>query len=519
MSSASLSGSKGAIRIGGPVKQMGMPSEEMPPQQPAGGSTGFVVLMLVLACVTLGIDILTDPAVSDSLYGAIGMCPYATIALGLFTVYRNTRGEFARLLLPSGTAPMVLMAIFGVRPLLYTIDENFVFHGWSTLEGARIACQAGLLFMIAFVVGYTIWESYSKKEAESDKPVSRAAPSLILGNYAIGRVAPVVLLLLLLWYVLYVLWTGRPDIVIVLLAGRSQMSRQLLSGAPAVLSLLPVCAGILLCYTRMLYERVKHYTFIQELMWWGLVLLAALPALGQGTRRFQIPVVVAAGFAVLSRQRFPAQNAIAFSLAGVTFLILAATPFIRSAGARREGESVFSALQRYIEEEGVSGVLDQFFLSYDTEMFDYVSWMAIHIGKSVEYGFGRSGILDFIVNPLPAGMLIDELWSDTLLIQMTGLDCTNGPCPVPSVVGVAYADFGLISVLLAGVTLGMLSMQVEQMYGGRDVEMLFFTVVIAFGTVITRGSAAISASLAAQCFIVCLIFWWFLLRPKTESRM
>lgn len=474
------------------------------------------VVALLPALAALAIDVATDPAVSESVYSAIGFCPYVTLLLGGLFLYRNCRGDFSRLLLPSGTIPMILMAIFGARPLLYNIDDNFVFHGWVTVEGARGACQAGLLFLICFIAGYAVW---APRDASSTPScITKSQRSLYLERYAIGRVAPAVLLLLLMWYVLYVLWTGRPDIITVLLAGRSASTSKLLAGAPALFALLPVCAAVMLCFARILYERAARFTLTQEVVWWVFIVFAALPAIGQGTRRFQIPVLVAAGYTLLCRQRFPGQNAAAFSLAGLGFVVMATIPFVRSAGSRRDGESVVDALQRYINEEGVNGVFDQFFLSYDTEMFDYVSWMTLNVDVTMEYGLGRSTVLDFLLNPLPAAVMPGESWSNSLLISMTGLDCATGPCPVSSVVGVSYADFGMLSVLLVGLALGGAASWTEGLVNGNDLAVLGFITATAFATVVARGSAATVASLAVQCWFVVLVFWFFMLRPSHKEK-
>jgi hypothetical protein len=182
----------------------------------------------------------------------------------------------------------------------------------------------------------------------------------------------------------------------------------------------------------------------------SLVMVSAL-----GTRRFMIPAVLMPICAALIRR--PAKLRLWHLAVGfLGLLFVAIVPMVRSAGARLPGENLLTASLRYASEQGIGGILEPIFASYDTEMLDYIALASsrIHSGW-LSLGLGRGTLLEFILRPLPGSMLSHPAWSDEVLINLWGgTGCGNPYCPVASVAGVTYFDGGYPLVIVGSLAFG-----------------------------------------------------------------
>ena len=196
------------------------------------------------------------------------------------------------------------------------------------------------------------------------------------------------LLIMVVWLAA-IIYYGGANFLTVLFAGRSRAVDRLYGFLPVAIPVLPVASAAVAAYGRLCTEEGWGMSGLRRAQYWLVIAMCAAPSLGVGNRRFIIPVLIA-GLIGSFRSTSEKKLGLLPALAGVgVFLLLAVLPFVRSAGSRAESADVPGAVADYSSQQGLQGVLNNFFVSYDTEMFNYIAYVAPRLGDSLPYGYGR----------------------------------------------------------------------------------------------------------------------------------
>ncbi|TFD83906.1 oligosaccharide repeat unit polymerase [Cryobacterium lactosi] len=440
--------------------------------------------------------------------------PTLTVFVGLTAWLLTTRFRQGRLVSPFSVSMLMLVAIFGARPLLMLSTSTYDFYGFDVVSGFEDAAIIGFVAVVCLAAGNLFGAIMGRQRAgvartnpnrlnqpsEFEKPQPRLLP-------AVSAIAAVSVLGI--WIIAMIVLGGGVAYIAVLFAGRSQAAGETLLNVPALVPALPVIAALVVALTRFRFERFIPYTARQSAVYWIVVALCIIPPSALGTRRFLIPSIVAAllgacgpGWTRTLRLRW-------LIGAAAAFIALAIFPFVRSAGSRTGDTSLVGAMGEYFSSEGIQGVLNSFFLSYDTEMFNYVAYLAPRLGDSLPYGFGRGTLGEALLAPIPANILPFQTWSNELLLQAFGGTCAQAVCPVPSVVGTLYYDLAFPGVVIGMLVLGLLCAGFESRLWASQGKMTGLLLLLAgFATVIVRGNPISQLWIAAQCWIVLLIVDW-----------
>lgn len=281
-----------------------------------------------------------------------------------------------------------------------------------------------------------------------------------------------------------------------------------IGGTPEFVMFLPLTGAIAVALF-MLGNKYRKLTRL-EILIAVLAVTTSLALVSQlGNRRFIIPAVLIPVISALMRR--PARIRlwhIVVSFVGV--LLLAIIPMVRAAGARRPGENLLSASWRYLHEEGFSGVLRPVFVSYDTEMFDYIAIVAPGLDGSA-YGWGRGSLLEFATRPLPESWNGNPAWSERLLTQLFGGGCGDPVCPVASLPGVLYFEGGFIVVLLGSVATGafLRSLAVKWKYNGNITigSQLCVVIISSFALVAVRTNTVHASWWILYSLLIALVLY------------
>jgi hypothetical protein len=424
--------------------------------------------------------------------------PACTLLVGLVALVAATRGRRGWLLSPFSLSVLTLCSIFGARPLFMLRSGDFSLYGLNTASGFNEAAALGTLALVSVSVGYAASAVRPRQRPERLGPDTRSHEWR--GSFSAYCV--VAAMLITLWFVSIVA-VGGASLLPVLFGGRSQLVTQQLAGVPALFSAAPAAGAVLVSLGRIRIERVAPLLRRQSIMFWLIIAAAVIPPAALGTRRFLLPCLLAALIATV-RPRFDRLVNLRIAVGSVLgFVALAVVPFVRSAGSRNPGTGLVGASRDYISEVGVGGAVEPYFLSYDTEMFNYVSYLAPRLGTDFPYGYGRGTIVDFMLNPLPASLTPTATWSDQLLTSIFGGGCATVACPVPSMVGVLLYDLGVLGVLigclLAGAVMQRAGSRLRFADGGHLGLILTFA---AFTPVLVRGNTTNVAYLATMTFIL-----------------
>jgi len=442
----------------------------------------------------------------DLLSSDYSVWPTLTLLIGAVAWVAGTGMRRGSVLSPYSLMLFILVSIFGIRPLLMRDEpESFGFYGYNISTGFADATFLGFIGTMSFIAGAIFWRA-----VRAPKGTVKAAESQPLPSWAPRRAAVIAWALSAAWLVIMVIVGGSAGYLAQLFGGRSQDVVSKLENIPAFVGALPAVGCLVIAAVRFRYERNHLYTRTQNLGYWLVALASIVPPSALGTRRYLIPCLVIAvmGALVNNWGKRLKVSWVALGVAG--FLALAIVPFVRSAGSRTaRGETdLIGSMVSYFQDEGLRGTLNNFFLSYDTEMFNYVAYLSQAMGDSIPFGWGRGIVGDIVSMPLPASMAPFPRWSDYLLSQSFGTGCEyKAVCPVPSVVGILFSDLAIPGLFVGMILLGVAAAKFERAIlasGGAATAGLLLAA--GFAVAFARGNSLAQAWIAVQCFVI----WWML---------
>lgn len=414
----------------------------------------------------------------------------------------------------------ILISIFGIRPLLMPDEpESFGFYGYNISTGFADATFLGFVGTTSFIAGALFWRLVRERKL-SDAITDGSAP---VPSWAPKRAATIAWALSAAWLVIMIVVGGGVGYLAQLFGGRSQDVISRLENVPAFVGALPAIGCLVIAAVRFRYERHERYTKAQNLGYWLVALASVVPPSALGTRRYLIPCLVIAimGALVNNWNKRIKASWVAFGVVG--FLALAIVPFVRSAGSRTaRGETdLVGSMASYFQDEGLRGTLNNFFLSYDTEMFNYVAYLSQAMGDSIPFGWGRGIVGDLVSMPLPASLTPFPRWSDYLLSQSFGTGCEyKAVCPVPSVVGILFSDLALPGLFIGMVLLGVAAAKFERrLLASNGASVAALMLAAGFAIAFARGNSLAQVWIAVQCFVI----WWaldklFLRQPANAGK-
>lgn len=422
-----------------------------------------------------------------------------TVLFGVVAVMLMTRFRIGAILSPASLSILMIVAIFGVRPLLIRDLNDFNFYGYDAAPGAEAAARIGFLALLALIAGYVVAATRKSNANTASAKVLRGIGPRTYHAYICAS-----LLLLATWLGLSAAYGGGLSYISEMFAGRSSSLKATYVGVPAIVFALPVTASLLLVVGRVRLSLRQRLSAIQKFAYWCVLFLCLVPPSALGNRRFMIPTIIGGlvgAFAISWNKKVKGRH-VCLAVGG--FLVLSMIPFVRSAGSRTQSKDLFGALIDYWTNEGIRGTLEGFFLSYDTEMFSYVAVLSERLGSSLEYGWGRGIFGESFLAIFPAAHAPGIKWSDQLLMKLFGGTCADQYCPVPSIVGTAYFDFGVAGIIaimgLVGYFAGRYSKQAR--VSGFSGFPVWILVLSAFVPVIVRGNPISQLWIAAQCIVV-----------------
>ena len=342
-------------------------------------------------------------------------------AIVLLYVLRShpSRG-LGRLVSPDSTALVMLIAIFAVRPLFaHRLNDGFYGYTLDTHSVER-AIAIGATCIGAFGLGVFFATARPAKQAQLMALPARARRRTMItaGGALLVTIAAVAL------YLVALLMLAGSRTITALAGGRSVEAST--AGLPEIILVMPLAGSI--SVSLLLVARgatpIKRGEFVMLL---ACVAISLVTVSALGTRRFMIPAVLMPIIAALIRR--PARLRLWHLAVGfVGLLFVAVVPMVRSAGARLPGENLLTASFRYASEQGIEGILEPIFASYDTEMLDYIALASSRIQAGwLSFGFGRGTLLELILRPVPGSMLGQAAWSDEILINLWGVPAAGTP--------------------------------------------------------------------------------------------
>ncbi|GAB2935008.1 hypothetical protein GCM10027047_34320 [Rhodococcus aerolatus] len=434
-----------------------------------------------------------------------GAWAWLTLVVGLGSLVAFGSLRRGDLVSPFTVVVALLLSIFAVRPLLIKDDSSMSLYGLDFRPGFETASLVGLVATTAFVTGYAVQRS--RRSATPPHPPKTGPPSapaqagvatawfwrcLVAGDLVLG-----------LWVVTTVATSG-PGAFAALANGRTTA----LVGAstlPVIVPALPAAAAVVLAFGRVTTERAGRLTWVARATYWCSIFLCALPSAFSGSRRFLLPVVLVGLLGAWGVGLRKAVSVWALAAFVAVFAFVSAVPYVRSTGSRASGASLGESVVAYLQDNGVSGVLRNLFVSYDTQMFDYIALISARIGSSLEFGLGRGTVGEALLVPLPRRLAPVPTWSDQLLTSTYGGACGTGDaCPVPSVPGTLYFDLGYVGVAVGMFLLGRLALTLQvslpQVSGLRLAAVL---VAISSTPSVFRGNPVSQVWISANILLVC----------------
>ncbi|MCR2784961.1 MULTISPECIES: hypothetical protein [unclassified Microbacterium] len=438
------------------------------------------------------------------------------IIIGLAFWLGYTRLRVGYLLSPLSVMILLLVAIFGVRPLRMMQTATFDFYGYDISSGVQFATTVGLVATVGVVMGALVCLPLVGRLVRDNTGVERAETGL---GSAVGESFVAAIAILAVWFALSLQFAGGIAAFVAMFGGRTSQISSSAAGVPVVVPALPVVAALVVAAVRFTVEGAARYMPRQNLMYWVVIALTIIPPTALGNRRFLIPALivgVAGAARILWFRRVRVRYLVAVVL---VFVILASIPFVRSAGSRVRGSDDFlGSLYEYVGESGLTGVFDAFFLSYDTEMFNYVSFFGPRLGDAIPYGHGQATLGELFLVMLPSGIAPGEKWSDMLLTEAFGAGCGALYCPVPSVFGTLLVDGGLVFVFLGSFLLGLLAAPVPYQLAVAPpaARVLLLLAVVAFAATVVRGNPVSQLWIALQCTLLAILVFVLLIRRASR---
>ncbi|WP_343918277.1 O-antigen polymerase [Agrococcus citreus] len=410
---------------------------------------------------------------------------------------------------------LLLASIFGVRPLVLGAEQEWSLYGANVEYGTELAARIGLVATVALTLGLIVDRLRPPTHARTT--VHRVAAGA--SPYPLGMLPAVAISAAssVLWFLAMAVIGGGFSFVRQLASGRSAEIASRLEGVPVLLSAIPVAGVIVLCVARMALEQQRPLAKLEQILFLGAVVLAALPPLALGNRRLLLPVALAAVIAVCrpTWNRIVPLRLLVPALA--IGMIIAALPFVRSAGSRVESGNLVESLVLFFQENGLGQTVRGFFVSYDTEMFDYIALVAPRLGDSMEFGGGRGTLGELLLQPIPAALSPWPTWSNTILTELFGGGCATVACPVPSVVGVLYFDLGIIGVAIGMLLLGLYLRTLERrLETAQGAPLVIVLTIASFMPSLIRGNTISQLWIAFNVLIVALALRFVLRRLHPE---
>lgn len=437
--------------------------------------------------------------------------PTLTLLIGTIAWIVGTGLRRGRVLSPYSLMLFILITIFGIRPLLMPDEpKSFGFYGYNISLGFEPAAWMGFIGTISFIAGAAFWHlAFAKKsrDALEAKPVDE------IPVWAPKRSAAIAWALSLGWLLFMIVVGGGVGFLAQLFSGRSEAVIARMENVPAFIAALPAIGCLTIAAVRFQYERVRPYTKSQNVGYWLVAILSVVPPSALGTRRYLIPCIVIAIMGALVNHWEKRIKAWWIAAGAAGFLAMAMIPFVRSAGsrtARGDATDLIGAMGAYFQDVGLRGTLNNFFLSYDTEMFNYLAYLSQKMGDSIPFGMGRGTIGEVIAMPLPAAITPFQRWNDFLLTETFGENCGyQAVCPVPSVIGILYSDLAIPGILVGMIILGIAAARFEsRLMVSNGAGTAALLLAAGFAVAFARGNSLAQVWIAVQCFVV----WWVLQR-------
>jgi hypothetical protein len=414
-----------------------------------------------------------------------------TALIGIGSVVAATLLQRGPLLSPFSTSMAVLVSIFGIRPLLEIQLGVHVFYGHDVTDGVRGATMVGFVAVVCCAIGYVSRRRPPRpfvadaSSTDSLLPAARAAAVLIA-----------------LWLAAMVYVGGGVHFLSILFSGRNAATRRALQGVPVLVSTLPTAAAILVAVHRIRIERVRPLLRVERVAFAAVVIASLVPPMALGNRRFLLPSLIAASIAVML-PKFDRRVPLRAAAAGaVVFVLLISIPFARSTGAVGN-TSTIGGVGTYLGNDGIGGAVQRYFLSFDTEMFGYVSYLDTRLGSEIPYGYGKWFAVDSVLAPLPSSAAEAfgvRTRSNDVLQDMVGHGCdVSRTCPVPSLPGISYAEFGLLGVVVALFLWGRLCHAMQHaLAAARGHRLTAIVTFIGSAPVLMRGNTVNLAWIAVN---------------------
>jgi hypothetical protein len=439
------------------------------------------------------------------------------LVLGVVMILLATRLQSGPLISPFSLSLFMVVSIFAVRPLMMMDHGGYDFYGIDVLSGFTLTTQIGFLAIVSISGGYFFRYFLSR-----NRPAKVGQFGLLqrpAWDVSVTSAFWAAVFLILLWLVIMMVVGGGFGFVVQMFGGRSADLNANSANMPVAVPAIPTAAAIVMAIARIGTERLRALTRRETLLFWIACFLAVVPPSASGSRRFLIPSLVAALLAVMYTRWNKIIPFRAVAVGFVAFLALSIFPFVRSAGSRTGRTDLIGAMLDYFGESGVRGTLDSFFLSYDTEMFNYVAYLSPRLGDSIPYGFFRGTIGDVLLAPIPSALAPMRSWSDELLSLAFGAGCGVGVCPVPSLVGVLFYDLSFPGLIIGLILFGMWIQGFDRaLFSANGARLALVVTFGSFVPIIVRGNSVGIAWIAFNIFVmVALVTWLMNFLGRTKS--
>lgn len=446
------------------------------------------------------------------------LIPAITLTLGTMFWVAATRFKIGRILSPFSLTIIMILSIFAIRPLLMLVDGNYDFYGIDIASGFSMATTVGLVSVCCLSFGYMVGTFAIRRPAEVTNLVQPNGEARPRQYVSLSFVAAT--LLLALWLSVTVISGGGFGYLAQLFAGRSKDIGQGLANTPVLVAALPVVASLVISAARINFERSAgvRYSASQSVMYWVVGAMSIIPPSALGNRRFIIPSLIAIVVGAVHAKWGSRVKPRLVLFACFAFLALTIFPFVRSAGSRTNSKDLVGAMMDYFETEGLRGTLDGFFLSYDTEMFNYVAYLGPRLGESLPLGYGRGTVGELFLVALPDRLAPTMKWSNVLLSDAFGGTCAEVYCPVPSLPGTLFYDFHFVGVIVGMTMVGFACTWFDAKSRLSSSSLHLALVIMAFTVVIVRGNPISQIWIASQCFICLLVVDRIIMRLSLRKR-
>lgn len=432
---------------------------------------------------------------------------WVTLVVGVAILLRNTNGRRGSFVAPFNIAVLIIVSIYGIRPLFNAADNSHLLYGRSSQEGFVEATLVGLVALASLTLGYLV--TRKRRQVIYPDEVDHPAPDV---RYSMYRAAMFSFGLTGVWVLLVSSRGGGFEFINIVFEGRQDSTDAALQGMPQIVGALPTAGAVLVAAVAVVTQRERRLYFGERWAFRLGILVSIIPPMALGSRRYLLPCLIVWAIAVTAPRYTRRIKVWHVAVGLVGFVFLAITPFVRSAGSRATGGNLVTATIEYVRSVGVVESVRPFFTSYDTEMFNYVALLATRLNEASDFGWGRGTLRDSLLNPFPASMMPMPTWSDQLLIEIYGGTCGRGSvCPVPSFAGVLYYDLWFPGVILGSFFLGYLARRYPTWLATTVrwrlvlcVGLAGFTPVLIRGNIVNVGYiAGLAIGVAAFLFACC----------------